>query len=412
MTTPEAPPKRGAKRGKSAPATHLGADRSADKPAARPAKPSTRRTRPPAPAGHIKRFVAPVTKTDQRPLDGDLYLAGPSYVDALMAELGVKGPTPSDGLLVVPSSKLAPVDAVFARQVMPQAKYLRGAGPNDLAAAVLDRLDDNVSITSKDIEVTTPELARKGSSALDEHPLTAAAMQLLDVLQKKTDGRRAKHGGAEPSRHLVRVLLADAWGAWVSVQRVQTGLSMLTWPTVFPAGRALDEGGRNAPSSAHRKLTEALSYLQVGPGPDDVVLDLGAAPGGWSHVALSTGARVIAVDRAALDSDIANHPRLTHVRADAFSYVPEQQPTWLLCDVIAEPERALQLARTATTSRVLVGCVVTLKLTRPVDVAFLNKARAVARGTPGWFGRCKQLVANKMEVTLMMRRAAAAQTAG
>ena len=146
-------------------------------------------------------------------------------------------------------------------------------------------------------------------------------------------------------------------------------------------------------------------WLEREPGPDDMVLDLGAAPGGWSWVALQKGARVWAVDRADLSPDVARHERLTHVKADAFTWTPERMPTWLLCDVIAEPERSLDVAKRALTSRSLKGLVVTLKLKQPVSLKLLDEARAVAQRTQGFFGRCKHLAANKLEVTLMMRRA-------
>jgi 23S rRNA (cytidine2498-2'-O)-methyltransferase len=98
---------------------------------------------------------------------------------------------------------------------------------------------------------------------------------------------------------------------------------------------------------------------------------------------------------------------LTHVRADAFKYVPERAPTWLLCDVIAEPERSLDVAKRALEKKNLRGLVVTLKLKNPVSLAVLDAARALCKRTPGFFGRCKNLVANKLEVTLLLERAAA-----
>jgi 23S rRNA (cytidine2498-2'-O)-methyltransferase len=297
------------------------------------------------------------------------------------------------------------VDPAFARQVYPRAQERRGAGPNDLAAAILDALDPAVALAAAELDVTTPELARRGSNALEEHPLTAAAAELADALRKKVDGRRAKHGGPPPSGHVLHVLLVDTWRAWASAHLRQEGPRLLAWPARFPGGRALDELAKDAPSSAHRKLEEALLWLEAGPGPGDAVLDLGAAPGGWSWVALQRGARVVAVDRADLDEHVARHERLTHARADAFAYVPERQPTWLLCDVITEPQRSLDLARKALGSTALRGLVVTLKLKKPVDLEVVAKARATAMRTPGWFGRCKQLASNKLEVTLMMRRA-------
>ena len=92
------------------------------------------------------------------------------------------------------------------------------------------------------------------------------------------------------------------------------------------------------------------------------------------------------------------------MRADAFRYVPEHQPTWLLCDVIAEPERSLEVVERALGSNVLRGLVVTLKLKRPVKLDVIKRARALVRATPGFFGRTKCLAANKLEVTVMMRR--------
>jgi 23S rRNA (cytidine2498-2'-O)-methyltransferase len=338
-------------------------------------------------------------------------VGGPAVVDVLAAELK------SLGAKLPPDAEVAPgvlcafpgkgvLDPAFARQVLPAARLLRGAHLNELAAAILDvAAAQGASLVVEDAEVTLPEMPRRGSHALDEHPLTAASAELLDVLRKKIAGRREKHGGDPPSGHKLRVLLVEAWAAWVSVAKRVEGPALLAWPSSFPGGRPLDEEARDAPSSAHRKLDEALAWLERGPGEGDHVVDLGAAPGGWSWVALQKGATVEAVDRADLNDDVASHPRLTHVRADAFKHVPARRPTWLICDVIAEPERSLEVAQRAVTSSALQGLVVTLKLKRPVKLDVLAKARAFARTTPGFFGRVKNLSANKLEVSLMMKRA-------
>lgn len=348
------------------------------------------------------------------PTSGDVYVGGPAYADVLRAELSSAGArVDGDGevapgaVLVTPAARGPLLDPCFARQVLPGARLVRGATVNEIAAAVLDvAAAAGASLLPEDAEVTLPEMARRGSQALEEHPLSAARVELEDVVGKKIAGRREKHGGAPPTGHVLRVLLVEAWGAWVSLTRRVEGPPLLAWPSTFPGGRALGphEEARDAPSSAHRKIDEALAWLGAAPGPDDLVLDLGAAPGGWSWACLQRGAQVVAVDRADLHDEVARHPRLTHVRADAFRYVPERAPTWLICDVIAEPERSLELAMKALASPKLQALVVTLKLKRPVQLEVLKKARALARGTPGYFGRTKNLVANKLEVSLMMRR--------
>lgn len=334
----------------------------------------------------------------------DLYLGGPTTVDLLTGELsGLRaGGAREIAAGVVSLAPGAIVDPAFARQVMPAALEQSGKTANDLAGAILDEAG-----LIEDIEVALPEVARRGSQSLDEHPLATAQNELHDLLRKKLEGRAAKHGEAPRQGERLRVLLLEPWRAFSSVTRRLDVPPLLAWPSPFPAGRALGESARDAPSSAHRKLDEALAWLGAHPGERDLVLDLGAAPGGWSFVALSHGAQVIAVDRAALDPQVAAHPRLTHVKRDAFSYVPDRPPTWLLCDVIAEPDRSFDLARRALESRMLNALVVTLKLKRPAKLDIVRAARALAQKTPGFHGRCKNLVGNKLEVTLMMRRARA-----
>lgn len=365
--------------------------------------------------------------------DADLYCGGPHVADALREELrqlGARDPIEiAPGIIAVrpmaASSGL--LDPAFARQAMPRAHVVNGKGANDLAATLLDRVaatahaipeaaahgvpggaarDAAVVLTEDDVEVTLPEMERRGSNALDEHPLETARLELANVLRAKITGRREKRGDTAPSSgHRARVLLVDAWSAWLSLTNAPVGPALLSWPSPFAGGRALDERAANAPSSAHRKLDEALAWLEMAPTRDDLVLDLGAAPGGWSWAALQRGARVIAVDRADMDPDIVKHERLEHVRADAFRYVPERQPTWLLCDVIAEPERSLDVVARAVQSSHLRGLVVTLKLKRPIQFDVVKRARALCRTTPGFFGRTKSLAANKLEVTVLMRRA-------
>lgn len=332
----------------------------------------------------------------------DLYLGGPATVDLLIAEVGGlrSGGAREVAAGVVSLAPGAVVDPAFARQVMPAAREQSAKTANELASAILDEaglIDDR--------EVTVPELVRRGSRSLDVHPLASAEVELRELLAKKVAGRVAKHGEAANTGSRLRVLLLEPWRAWWCVTSTGAVPPLLAWPSPFPGGRALSEAPRDAPSSAHRKLDEALAWLGAHPSEHDLVLDLGAAPGGWSSVALGHGAEVVAVDRAALDARVAEHPRLTHVKKDAFSYLPERPPSWLLCDVIAEPDRSFDLARRALDSRALRALVVTLKLKRPAKLDVVRAARALALKTPGFHGRCKHLVANKLEVTLMMRRA-------
>jgi 23S rRNA (cytidine2498-2'-O)-methyltransferase len=360
-------------------------------------------TRPRSPAprstGSSPRKRADARTARDRVLD--VYLADPDYADICARELGLKKRPPGDGVFAVAAGALQ--DPCFAHQVLPRARLVRGSGPNDLANLLLEINKDAV-LTALDVQVTAPEVARVGSARRDLHPLADAATQLLEILHKKIAGRAAKHGEKPPSGHVLRALVIDAWGVYASLEPARSGPMLLAWPSRFSGGQPLDETSKDAPSSAHRKIEEALLLLEDGPRAGELVVDLGAAPGGWSHVMLERGARVIAVDRADLDDKLLKNERLTHVRSDAFGYTPPEAPAWWLCDVIAEPQRALEVARAALGRPQTRGLVVTLKLTRPVDLEVLAAAKKLAAHTPGFIGRIKQLASNKLEATLMMRR--------
>jgi hypothetical protein len=102
---------------------------------------------------------------------------------------------------------------------------------------------------------------------------------------------------AEDERWLLQVLLLDNDKAAVSLAQC-VGMPRLggTWPCWhLPAGLAdvdIDKILEPMPSSAYRKLEEAFSTMQVWPLPDEVCVDLGASPGGWTKALRRHGARV------------------------------------------------------------------------------------------------------------------------
>ena len=329
--------------------------------------------------------------------------------DALFDELRALGFRPSSarGEMPVIVSRPAPttvdVDPVFARQTYPHAVLVEAADVSELCQGLLLHLGD-ASPPEEGVEVAVLDLARRGSAAVLDHPLAVRAAAVQDTLQKKLAGRRAQGKLPPLTRHRLLVLLTSPTAAWCSVVKHQHAEPLVAWPATFVGGKALQEATRDAPSSAHRKIDEATCWLGCAPGATDLVVDLGAAPGGWSSVALAKGARVIAVDRADLDAQVARHPRLRHERKDAFNWEPQEAPTWLFCDVIADPGKSLAVAHKALGWPSLRALIVTLKLKNPIDYGVLQQAQALAAQTPGFVGRCKHLVANKLEVTLMMKR--------
>lgn len=170
----------------------------------------------------------------------------------------------------------------------------------------------------------------------------------------------------------------------------------------FPNGEArFVEDRSGPPSRAYLKLWEALARLRRWPRPGETCLDLGAAPGGWSFVLASLGARVIAVDKAPLDPTVTALPNVTVRRESAFSLDPvrwrqEQGPIdWLCSDVIAYPRRLLRLVRAWIAADAARRIVCTIKFQGDTDHAAADDFAAL----PG--SRLWHLFHNKHELTFV-----------
>lgn len=103
-----------------------------------------------------------------------------------------------------------------------------------------------------------------------------------------------------------------------------------------------------APSRAYLKLMEALMTLGLRPDADDLAIELGAAPGGWTWVLEKLARQVYSYDRAELD--YPKRENVSHQVANAFAVDPHKQEylqeetrrrykkTWFFSDLIAYPD--------------------------------------------------------------------------
>ena len=111
--------------------------------------------------------------------------------------------------------------------------------------------------------------------------------------------------------------------------------------------KAHEQGYRSRAAYKLLEIDEKERLLR----PGMTVLDLGAAPGGWSQVAAKKGARVIAVDLL----DMAPIPGVTVLKADFREITPEAKVDLVLSDVSpnlsgvrgVDQERAAELTRAA-----------------------------------------------------------------
>lgn len=196
------------------------------------------------------------------------------------------------------------------------------------------------------------------------------------------------------SEPLVQIAVTSRERAFVGAQPVSEVAS--TWP----GGRARMKLPAGAPSRATAKLQEALSWIGIAPGPGEVCVDLGAAPGGWTFVLLAKRARVIAVDRAAMAPALARDRRLTHVRENAFDFRPDEPVDWLLCDMVHKPAEVARLIARWGREGLARLVVANLKLPMKKRVPAVAEACRVVRAG-GWKDlRTRQLYHDRDEITL------------
>jgi len=189
---------------------------------------------------------------------------------------------------------------------------------------------------------------------------------------------------------------AGALGAWVLKDETNVWASPRT-ASPFPGGDPLlIENKIDPPSSAYRKLQEALLLTPGRPGPNEVCLDAGSSPGGWTWVLAELGATVHSVDRAPLDPKVASRSNVQFRTGNAFALRPTDfgPLDWFCCDVICYPEKLWNWLEPWIAAGTVRRFVVTVKMQGPtIDWQTLDRFAAV----PG--SRLVHLHHNKHELT-------------
>ncbi len=278
----------------------------------------------------------------------------------------------------------------------------------------------------------------RGESELRGESVNALAQQLADFFMKSLQGERIEAAwpcvfagpaelvglgrrisGVEKAFHEV-LKKRFARVAKLAVPDLPRGAGtvrgLLVWFTDFGqvvVAREIAMNGQRrmadddlAPSRSYLKVEEAYVVLGREPGEGETVVDLGAAPGGWSYSAAKRGAHVIAIDNGPLKGGALNHPRIEHRMEDAFNFKPAdgQVYDWLFCDMVEEPHHVLRHIVEPWLARG--WCrrfVVNLKFGRVDAVALLQELRApgsvLQTHAPGT--RIRHLYHDREEFTLV-----------
>lgn len=190
------------------------------------------------------------------------------------------------------------------------------------------------------------------------------------------------------------------------------------WGAVMPSHRLSDTrpGGVHrmrfdvqAPSRSYLKIEEVFERTGMAPAPGQRVVDLGAAPGGWSYAFLKRGCRVLAVDNGPLKiKDPAGAGgSLTHLRANGISFVPP--PAWLpldwmVSDMLIPPGQTLGMIRKWMEHGWMRRFVFNIKLPQQQPYPVLKPIETYLHNQSGIKFQIRQLYHDRREVTVFGMR--------
>ena len=210
-----------------------------------------------------------------------------------------------------------------------------------------------------------------------------------------------RSGGEPVVQNPARILSVTADEAVAALGLAAPAENLSDWPGGEMRFRREDE----QVSRAAFKLLEALERFGLEVGPGQEALDLGAAPGGWSHVLLQRGLAVTAVDTGELAPSVLTHPRLTFLRQNAETVQFEPQRFDLLtCDLSWNPlNTARMVLRLAPSARPGAHLILTVKLMLANPTRTIRQVSEIL--SEGFrLVQTKQLFHNRDEVTMHLIR--------
>lgn len=359
------------------------------------------------------------------------YTCRHSYEDALLEELLLL----DDDSSITASSSVCPGlvciesttsddkrhtfrDPVYALQVLPECRIIKVSNSIKGLAQAIGEITEFSPILQEApkgslvIHALVPGMC-KGQR---EPKLLRRANLVADALSELWKKRfpAARKDDCKEECLLLQIMLFSNDSAAASLRKCRRSLDdndnnfmTMCWPNPnLPVGLAnVDIVDTKMPSSAYRKLLEAFACWQCMPRSNDVVVDLGASPGGWTFAVLlhSQPKKIIAVDRAELDPRLMNHASVEFVQGDAFAYRPSEPVDWMMSDIIAYPKRIVELLETWCSNRLATKMVVTIKFQGDTPSwQELQQAIDVAQ-SHNYHVRAKHFFNNKNEVTLMLQ---------
>lgn len=294
---------------------------------------------------------------------------------------------------------------IFERQRLERAELVANAGLKPMAREVIVRLLPAISRrnTPWTAHVFAPAAAAlialsPRATKFEEVFLAACRERFSAVFRRYVPPRQPD---LPPDLPVLQLCVTPA-GVWGSVMP----RSRLSDPAVGGIHRmAFDD---LAPSRSYLKIEEVLHLLAEKPQPGQTVVDLGAAPGGWTYAFLKRGCAVTAVDNGELKLKSLGERggQLMHRREDGITFSPDPARVpvdWLVSDMLVPSGKNLGMMRRWFDHRWMRQFAINLKLPQQAPDAVLVPIEDYLATVPDLWFRIRQLYHDRREVTLFGR---------
>jgi len=303
------------------------------------------------------------------------------------------------GIDEVPEAGMLPM--AFAGQALPNAEAVAVPSIRVMAEALAQRILEQFPDDAPWRMDVTPCF---GQGSAGEHRCALIDEAVVEILRKRRRSRLRTRltapGPVVPNESWLQLLLTSQESAVLSVAPSPVAHAWRSGLVPFPLGRIPVAVDKAAPSRAFAKLVESEFRLGARIQAGETVVDLGACPGSWTYVAVRRGARVTSVDRTELREDLMRNPNVTFHRGDAFSFQPSAPVDWLVCDVIAAPDRSIGLANDWVRKGWARRFVVTIKFKGVEEYPKLDRLKLELAPLCSEF-RLARLCANKNEASVI-----------
>jgi 23S rRNA (cytidine2498-2'-O)-methyltransferase len=295
---------------------------------------------------------------------------------------------------------LAQTPILFSRQLLPYAVTLEGNSIKTIAQSIVGALIEGLGEDPGEwcLHIFDPAAVDTG----EEYSRPRLIHQEITTILKQR--RRSLLKGVSQERSLnapfVQVLIATPTLTLMSIATPEVQRALRTNVSPYPAGYVDIPDDKTPPSRAFKKLREAVHVFNLTLQRGQTCVDLGACPGGWTHVMAEHGIKTTGVDRSPLDERLMRDRNVTFIKGDAFTWLPKEPVSWLICDVITTPDRTLAILDTWISKRLCSFFCVTVKFKGSPDFENLTKIRHLLTQKTRWFDG-KQLTNNKNELTFV-----------